>query len=92
MLAARLDGHWLILDSRRSELMNDSDATSFTPLYAINHRGVQLFAAPYAKRGLLGIETEAAPPAAGTGGSGKWTGQDGIKDSPAKTSTLPLLM
>ncbi|MGH6752000.1 MAG: transglutaminase-like cysteine peptidase, partial [Bradyrhizobium sp.] len=32
VLAARLDGRWLILDNRRSELMNDSDAISFTPL------------------------------------------------------------
>ena len=50
VLAARLDGHWLILDSRRSDLMNDSEVTSLTPLYAINHRGVQLLAAPFAKR------------------------------------------
>src|SRR5260370_3649001 len=42
VLAARLDGHWLILDSRRAELMDDSDATSFTPLDAIDQRGVQL--------------------------------------------------
>ena len=48
VLAARLDGHWLILDSRRPDLMDDTEVTSFTPLYAINHRGVQLFAAPYA--------------------------------------------
>src|SRR4029079_3845401 len=31
VLAARLDGHWLILDSRRSDLMNDSQVTSLTP-------------------------------------------------------------
>ena len=92
VLAARLEGRWQILDNRHSELIEDSDAASFTPLFAINHRGVQLFAAPYAKRGLLGIEIEAPPPAAGTGGSGKWTAQDGIKGSSAQTSTLPLLM
>jgi len=46
VLAACLDGHWLILDNRRSELIADSDASSLTPLFAINHRGVQLFAAP----------------------------------------------
>jgi predicted transglutaminase-like cysteine proteinase len=90
VLAARLDGHWLILDSRRSDLMNDADATSFTPLYAINHRGVQLFAAPYAKRGLLGNEVEAAPAAAGTDGAGEWTGQDVTNDSSAQLSMLPL--
>jgi predicted transglutaminase-like cysteine proteinase len=90
VLAARLDGHWLILDSRRSELMNDSEATSFTPLFAIDGRGVQLFAAPYARRDLLGHEIEAAPAAAGTDGAGEWTGQDGSNDSSAQISMLPL--
>ena len=51
VLAARLDGHWFILDSRRTESMDDSEATSFTPLFTINGRGVRLFAAPYATRG-----------------------------------------
>jgi predicted transglutaminase-like cysteine proteinase len=90
VLAARLDGHWLLLDSRRSELMNDSDATSFTPLFAINGRGVQLFAAPYAKRGLLGGEVEAAPAAAGIDGAREWTGQDDSNDRSAQMSMLPL--
>src|SRR6266403_2743417 len=64
VLAAHLDDHWLILDNRRSELIADTDASSFTPLFAINHRGVQLFAAPYANRPLLAGEAEAAPAAA----------------------------
>ena len=51
VLAARLDGRWLILDSRRSELVDDSEATSFAPQFTINDRGVQLFAAPYVTRG-----------------------------------------
>ena len=92
VLAARLDGHWLILDSRRSDLMNDSDVTSFTPLYAINHRGVQLFAAPYAKRGFLGDEVEAAPAAANAAEPGEWSGQDANIASGAGLSPLPLLM
>jgi hypothetical protein len=29
-----LDGRWLILDNRRSELMEGSDARSLTPLFA----------------------------------------------------------
>src|SRR5437868_7751925 len=70
VLAARLNDHWLILDNRRSELIEDSDASSFTPLFAINHRGVQLFAAPYAKRPLLEGEVEAAP--AAPSGSQVW--------------------
>jgi predicted transglutaminase-like cysteine proteinase len=92
VLAARLDGRWLILDSRRSELMNDSEATSFTPLFAINYRGVQLFAAPYAKRGLLGGEIDAAPAASNDAEVGEWSGQDASSGSSAQLNTLPLLM
>lgn len=50
VLAARHDGHWMIMDNRRAALIEDNDITSFTPLFAINHRGVHLFATPYAKR------------------------------------------
>jgi predicted transglutaminase-like cysteine proteinase len=49
-LAARIDDRWLILDNRSSELIEDLDASSLTPLFAINHRGVQIFAIPYASR------------------------------------------
>jgi predicted transglutaminase-like cysteine proteinase len=48
VLAAHLDDHWLILDNRRAELIEDSDASSFTPMFAIDDQGVQLLAAPYA--------------------------------------------
>jgi predicted transglutaminase-like cysteine proteinase len=71
VLAARLEDRWLILDNRRSELLADSDASSFTPLFAINHRGVQLFAAPYAMRPPLAGEIEAVPAAARGDGGGK---------------------
>src|SRR4029079_6158042 len=76
VLAARLDGHWLILDSRRPELVNDSEVTNYMPLFAIGHRGVQLFAAPYARRDLLGDELETAPAAANIDDAGEWTGRD----------------
>jgi len=92
ILAARLDGRWLLLDSRRSELMNDFDAMSFMPLYAIDSRGVQLFVAPYAKRGLLGREIEAAPAAANQAELGEWSGQDASNGSGAGLGLLPLLM
>jgi predicted transglutaminase-like cysteine proteinase len=92
VLAARLDGRWLILDSRRSELMEDSEATSFTPLFAIDRRGVQLFAAPYAKRAPLDGAVEPAPAAAGDAGFAEWSGQDIVNDGAAQISTLPLLM
>src|SRR5947207_8694448 len=74
VLAAHLGDRWLILDNRRSELLADSDASSFTPLFAINHRGVQLFAAPYANRPHLAGEAEAAPAAASDGDVREWGG------------------
>ena len=54
--------------------MNDSEATSFTPLFTINDRGVQLFAAPYATRGPLDGDVEAAPAASNKREAGEWSG------------------
>ena len=42
----------------RRVLIEDLDATSFTPLFAINHHGVQIFAVPYASRMLSDTITE----------------------------------
>jgi predicted transglutaminase-like cysteine proteinase len=81
VLAARLDGHWLILDSRRSDLMNDSDASSFTPLFAINYRGVQLLAAPYAKRALDG-DVDIAPAASSGRDVGELSGLEQSMTAP----------
>lgn len=92
VLAAHLDDHWLILDNRSSELIEDSDASSFTPLFAINHRGVQLFAAPYAKRAPLASEVEAAPAAASDSDHGEWSGLELSNDGPFELSTVPLLL
>jgi predicted transglutaminase-like cysteine proteinase len=92
VLAARLDGRWLILDNRRSELMEGSDTSTLTPLFAINHRGVHLFAAPYAKRAPLESEVEAAPAAASNSDVGEWSGLDGSNGGASQLSTLPLLM
>jgi predicted transglutaminase-like cysteine proteinase len=92
VLAAHLDDHWLILDNRRSELMEDSDASTLTPLFAIDHRGVNLFAAPFAKRALPEGEVEAVPAAASNDDLGEWTGLEVSNDSTSQVSTLPLLM
>ena len=92
VLAARLDGHWLILDSRRADLMNDSQVTSLTPLYAINHRGVQLLAAPFAKRAPLDGDVDAAPAASSGSDVGEWSGQDAMNYGAGYMSILPLLM
>ncbi len=50
VLAARHDGHWLILDNRSAHMIEDRALSSVTPLFAINHQGVHLFATPYVKR------------------------------------------
>jgi predicted transglutaminase-like cysteine proteinase len=47
VLAARLDGRWLILDNLRSELIEDSRVPNLTPVFAIDHHGVLLLAARY---------------------------------------------
>jgi predicted transglutaminase-like cysteine proteinase len=93
VLAARLDGHWLILDNRFSALKDDYEASSLMPLFAIDHHGVHLFAAPYAKRPLLSGEVEAAPAAAGNDTTSEWSGaDDASQGSVAGIATLPLLM
>ncbi|CAM5396061.1 hypothetical protein AFEL58S_01959 [Afipia felis] len=74
VLAVRHDGKWLIMDNRSALLREDSEISSFTPLFAINHRGVQLFATPYASRDANG-ETDALPAADATGAA-EWTGAE----------------
>jgi len=93
VLAARHDGRWLILDNRWSELTADSEATRFTPLFAINHDGVHLFAAPYARRSAPGDQREAAPaaPAAARGASmAGWTGAESKTETGSGIGSLPL--
>lgn len=91
VLAARLDGHWLILDSRRSELIDDGELGNFTPMFAINERGVQLFAAPYAKRSPLNGEFDAAP-AASSSNDAEWSGSDLLGSGGTPRGTFPLLI
>lgn len=43
VLAARQDGKWLILDNRWSRLIEENDATFFTPLFALGVDGVKRF-------------------------------------------------
>ncbi|MCP3368072.1 transglutaminase-like cysteine peptidase [Bradyrhizobium cajani] len=88
VLAARIEGQWLVLDNRRSELIEESGATNLAPLFAIDHAGVHLFAAPYAQRQLAG-PAEAAPAASGEGTA--WGNVD-IAAGAAWPGALPLLM
>ena len=90
VLAAHLDGRWLILDNRSSELMEDSDASGLTPLFTIDRRGVNLLAAPYAKRPLLADEVEAAPAAASSDGIGDWSGREVSNDGDYQLNWQPL--
>jgi predicted transglutaminase-like cysteine proteinase len=92
VLAARLDGRWLLLDNRFSTLTEDSDASRFTPLFAIDHHGVHLFAAPYAKRVLPGDQGAAAPAAASGATAVEWTGSEPVTQGAAGLGVLPLLM
>lgn len=91
VLAARLDGRWLLLDNRFSTLTEDSDASRFTPLFAIDHHGVHLFAAPYAKRPLMDNAVEPAP-AAANDLSGEWMGLNTTNGGSFSLNALPLLM
>lgn len=78
VLAARLDGHWLILDNRWSTLVEDSTASSLTPLFAINDQGVHLFAAPFAIHSIADGDEGSQPAAAGNGDDSAWTGLGGF--------------
>lgn len=89
VLAARLDGRWLILDNRWSNLREDNGELNFTPLFAINHDGVQLFAKPYAKAQPSGAGVVATPAAT----ESEWIGAESTNSSSAGAlGILPLLL
>ena len=49
VLAVRDNGQWLVLDNRHSMLSEPGMLPQFSPLFALDHNGVSLFAAPYAQ-------------------------------------------
>ena len=50
--AARLDGHWLILDNRRMAMAEDMAFRNYRPLFVIDQSGVmKYFDAPLLARG-----------------------------------------
>ncbi|WPO38874.1 transglutaminase-like cysteine peptidase [Tardiphaga sp. 42S5] len=63
VLTVRVDGRWLVLDNRYSRLSETRDLPHFMPLFAIDHKGVSLFAAPYATRPHHESETDMLPAA-----------------------------
>ena len=52
VVAARLDGNWLILDNRHMAMVEDRQMRNFQPVFLIDHDGVKLYidpsSAPYA--------------------------------------------
>lgn len=42
--AARLDGHWLMLDNRRMAMVEDADIRNYRPLFVIDRSGVMQYA------------------------------------------------
>ena len=42
--AARLDGHWLMLDNRRMAMVEDSDVRNYQPTFVIGEHGVMRYA------------------------------------------------
>jgi predicted transglutaminase-like cysteine proteinase len=44
VVAARLDGKWIVLDNRRLTLLEDTDMPRVLPLFALGHDGVRQFA------------------------------------------------
>jgi predicted transglutaminase-like cysteine proteinase len=60
VLAVREDGRWLVLDNRSNLMLEPTELTSLTPLFTLDHRGVSMFAAPYAPRRTVDTTTTAA--------------------------------
>ena len=69
VLAVREGGRWMILDNRSMAPIADSDARSFMPLFALDHDGVKLFAAPYVERA-VGNDAGFVPASSDAAGSG----------------------
>jgi predicted transglutaminase-like cysteine proteinase len=46
VVAARLDGHWLLLDNRRMVMVEDVDARQYQPLFEIDDDGVRYLILP----------------------------------------------
>jgi predicted transglutaminase-like cysteine proteinase len=69
VLAVREDGRWLILDNRWTIVPESSEVRQLTPLFAIDHQGVRLFAAPYEARIPHESEIDVAPASAENAGA-----------------------
>ena len=54
--AARLDGHWLMLDNRRMAMIEDSYVRNYRPTFVIDQHGVMKYADPPLLAALPGLE------------------------------------
>jgi predicted transglutaminase-like cysteine proteinase len=55
--AARLDGHWLMLDNRRMAMIEDAYVRNYRPTFVIDQRGVMKYADPPLLAGLPGQDS-----------------------------------
>ena len=55
--AARLDGHWLMLDNRRMAMIEDAYVRNYQPTFVIDQRGVMKYADPPLLAGLPGRDS-----------------------------------
>lgn len=60
--AARLDGHWLMLDNRRMAMVKDADVRNYRPLFVIDQHGVMEYADPPLQAALP--DRDVSPPVA----------------------------
>jgi predicted transglutaminase-like cysteine proteinase len=64
VLMVRIENRWRVLDNRSSLVLEVADVPNFMPLFALDERGVNLFAAPYDARPTDQREAAALPAAA----------------------------
>ena len=65
VLAVLDNGRWIVLDNRHPMLLDTASLPQFTPLFALDHQGVSLFAAPYVARApAMELSGEAVPASA----------------------------
>ena len=55
--AARLDGHWLMLDNRRMAMIEDAYVRNYQPTFVIDQRGVMKYADPPLLAGVPGRDS-----------------------------------
>src|SRR5712671_4116108 len=60
--AARLDGHWLMLDNRRMAMVEDADVRNYRPTFVIDQYGVMQYVDPSLLAGVPGRDVSPSAP------------------------------